>query len=926
VSTVLITKPTGSGSCVSAYTGVAITAAADLSESGEFDGLNDSQRHAKAVEAQISWLASHLSGEPSAVFDVRWLNDPSRQQLRLVMLARVDAANPTDAARRAAEVQRRLLAVPTHVSASPISDRDELAATLSPFAPIGRGMVEIRKRCLIGHPNRPDARVRMYLAVQPFTVTSRPWTSLLAAMATHPAPLILSVGLMPASVPNSFTAVLDVNAANYARLARDGEWRQPGALYHSSVKLTPEPFAIEAERLFTDAWRRYRDRVFRIRIQLCSPEPINDSLAHLVGTTISPPETTHDNDLISNRIGAAYALERPVSPADQQAFTTNLVSLTHRNWGGEPHIWQQHDPPHPHLRDLCSVVDAREAAAAIRLPVATHGAVPGFPVRKPGLYTRDFQRSTAPAIELGTQIVGERAAGPIAVPLASLTTHALFVGTTGSGKTNSILHFLRQLWARHRIPFLVIEPVNAERDDYRWFLDQPGFEDLLIFTVGDERCTPFRLNPFAVTPGVLIRTHIANLLTCFDAAFGLWDPLPYIYQRALNATYRHKGFQLIDPAPKDESDWPVLEDFVTAMKEVTGRLGYAGEVKSTIDAASILRAESLATGASAETLASPYSFPMAELLSRPVVMELAQLGDNPQQQSLVAALLLNALTAHYKQNRSSSDLAHVTVIEEAHRLLANPSPRTAAIKEGNAQARAAEAFANTLAENRKYGEGLIIVDQDPSKLIPDSYKNTNLKVMHRLPARTDRQLIGSTMNFSADHERYGATLETFEAFAFHDQTQQPVLIRVPNVRDESSHRASSTAELPTEHDLATRFHRFIESHPEIMETLAPYPDCAPCRFKCRFHTHTKALTTQNAIQQFKQLFQSYPGEPGQAENQWWADMASFTTTLGDPIAPHGDPSIREDFDACLFIHLMRSAYDSNQLTWSQLFRKHRAQP
>jgi hypothetical protein len=36
-----------------------------------------------------------------------------------------------------------------------------------------------------------------------------------------------------------------------------------------------------------------------------------------------------------------------------------------------------------------------------------------------------------------------------------------------------------------------------------------------------------------MTPGVLIRTHIANLLTCCDAAFGLWDLLPYIYQRAL---------------------------------------------------------------------------------------------------------------------------------------------------------------------------------------------------------------------------------------------------------------------------------------------------------------------------------------------------------------------------------------------------------
>jgi hypothetical protein len=497
----------------------------------------------------------------------------------------------------------------------------------------------------------------------------------------------------------------------------------------------------------------------------------------------------------------------------------------------------------------------------------------------------------------------------ITIPLTSLTKHALFVGATGSGKTNSVLHFVRQLWVRHRIPFLVIEPVNSDRDDYRWLLNQPGFDDMVIFTVADERCAPFRLNPFAVPPGVLIRTHIANLLACFDAAFGLWDPLPYIYQQALNTTYDHKGFRLTDPAPTDGADWPVLQDFITAMKEVTRSLGYAGEAKSNIQAASILRAESLATGAGAETLASPYSFPIAELLNRPLVM----------------ALLLTALTAHYKHNRASSDLAHVTVIEEAHRLLANPPAHTAAAKESNAQARAAEAFANTLAENRKYGEGLIIVDQDPSKLIPDSYKNTNLKIMHRLPALADRQLIGDTMHFNPDHERYTATLKTFEAFVFHDQLDQPALIHVPNIRRESGQQVGSPAPLPTDDQLATRFHQFIKAHPDIAQALAPYPDCAPCRFKCHFRAHAETLTTQTSVQRFKEHFQTYPGRTEDAETQWWADTISFITTLGDPLAPHHQTDARQDFDACLFIHLIRSAYDTYQPTWSNRFRKVRAQ-
>ena len=47
-----------------------------------------------------------------------------------------------------------------------------------------------------------------------------------------------------------------------------------------------------------------------------------------------------------------------------------------------------------------------------------------------------------------------------------------------------------------------------------------------------------------------------------------------------------------------------------------------------------------------------------------------------------------------------------------------------------------ELFASLLAEIRAYGEGVIVVEQIPSKISADVIKNTALKVMHRLPAQT----------------------------------------------------------------------------------------------------------------------------------------------------------------------------------------------
>ncbi|MFE6826214.1 hypothetical protein [Streptomyces sp. NPDC057690] len=149
---------------------------------------------------------------------------------------------------------------------------------------------------------------------------------------------------------------------------------------------------------------------------------------------------------------------------------------------------------------------------------------------------------------------------------------------------------------------------------------------MLVLTVGDEDTAPLRLNPFEVPAGVRISTHAGNLLECFDAAFGLWDPLPFLYRTALTDVYRRKGLDVNATARGDED--------------------------------------------------------------RPVVVELAPLGD-AQQQALVMALLLNAMTEHYKVHRDSSKLAHVTLVEEARRLLRRPGPGSGAGKESDATARAA---------------------------------------------------------------------------------------------------------------------------------------------------------------------------------------------------------------------------------------------
>ena len=144
------------------------------------------------------------------------------------------------------------------------------------------------------------------------------------------------------------------------------------------------------------------------------------------------------------------------------------------------------------------------------------------------------------------------------------------------------------------------------------------------------------------------------------------------------------------------------------------------------------------------------------------------------------ALLLNAITEHYQAERGASPrLEHVTVVEEAHRLLARASARRLVRRDRRAKEQAAQSFANVLAENRKYGEGIVIAEQIPTKLIEDAVKNTNLKMMCRLTSEEERVYLGETMALSARESDMAARLRVGQAIVYSDEVEKALELRLP---------------------------------------------------------------------------------------------------------------------------------------------------
>lgn len=380
--------------------------------------------------------------------------------------------------------------------------------------------------------------------------------------------------------------------------------------------------------------------------------------------------------------------------------------------------------------------------------------------------------------------------GDYAVQTDDLTRHALIIGLTGGGKSNTAKGLLKTLWQEQKVPFLVVESAKREYWEMSMLANDNGcrvFPQLNVFTVGDENNTtasPFRLNPMEVTPGVSLQTHIDYLLAAFKAAFELYPPMPYVLETAVYKVYEDRGWDIVTGENRlGMRRYPMLEDLQAAVVEVTDNLHYDGEVASNVKAALTARINSLMVGSKNAMMNTPNSIDMGYLLSRPTVLELEDLGDDDTK-AFVMGILLVKIYEYRKANQFITEnrlgggkkLNHVIMIEEAHRLLKNVTGGG----EGNqSRANAVEFFCNMLAEIRSFGQGFFIADQVPTKLAPDTLKNTNLKIVHRTVMKEDREAVGESMNMNDAQISYLSALKVGYAAVFSEGDNRPKLVHFP---------------------------------------------------------------------------------------------------------------------------------------------------
>lgn len=406
------------------------------------------------------------------------------------------------------------------------------------------------------------------------------------------------------------------------------------------------------------------------------------------------------------------------------------------------------------------------------------------------------------------------------------TRHALIIGITGGGKTNTSKSILNTLWTTEKIPFLVIESAKREYWELR---NLKGFEDLLVFTLGAEATktsVKYRINPFETNPEISLQTHIDYLLSTFKAAFELYPPMPYILEKAVYEIYSDRGWDIVESTNRlGLTEYPTLSDLYNKIDVIVDSMGYHQEVQSNVKAALQARVYSLMIGGKGAMLNTPKSVPIEELLARPVVMELEDLGDDETKAFVIGILLVQLYEYRkFQMTKGSKNLSHILMVEEAHRLLKNVSETG---EGGNTRAKSVEFFCNLLAEIRTFGQGILIADQIPTKLAPDTIKNTNLKIVHRTVALEDRETIGRAMNMSPEQIEYLSSLRRGYAAVYAEGDNRPKCVKFSLVK---SYYEKSRSEVITEvrkkvYDIASGYDEKVFHH----------AGCSYCEHRCKYY-------------------------------------------------------------------------------------------
>lgn len=430
---------------------------------------------------------------------------------------------------------------------------------------------------------------------------------------------------------------------------------------------------------------------------------------------------------------------------------------------------------YPAVVTATTMLSGRELAYSLNFP---KHSVPGLPVVECVAFGRDIAKYDTITLNDRVMPLGKifhmhnEESTTVELSIDSLTSHTFIAGSTGTGKTNTICHML-DVALESGIPFLVIEPSKGE------YKDIFGAEkDVMVFGTNPRLAPLLHINPFSFPDGIHVLEHLDRLVEVFTACWPMYAAMPAVLKEAVERSYLDCGWNLTTSTNEYGADFfPSFSDVARNVKTILDISEYDAENKGAYKGSLLTRLRSLTNGING-VIFSQVEISSRTLFDQNVIVDLSRVGSTETK-----ALFMGMLVLKLQEYRMASStgtnlpLCHFTVLEEAHNLL-RKAPAEQTSESGNLFGKSVEMLANAIAEMRTYGEGFVIADQAPGLLDMSVIRNTNTKIIMRMPDFSDRELVGRAANLTDSQIVELARLPRGVAAVYQNDWIQPVLCKI----------------------------------------------------------------------------------------------------------------------------------------------------
>ena len=385
-----------------------------------------------------------------------------------------------------------------------------------------------------------------------------------------------------------------------------------------------------------------------------------------------------------------------------------------------------------------TLVSGRELPMHLGLPTRS---VHGLPIIEHAEFGRNVPDEAMPdedKMNLGKIYhMGKEEAAGLILNRQAMASHTFITGSTGTGKSNAVYHLLDEITKNGQTTFLVVEPAKGE---YKNVFG--NCTDVQVFGTNPRETPLLRMNPFAFPENIHILEHIDRLVEIFNACWPMYAAMPAVLKDAIERSYQKVGWDLRN-SESEKGVFPTFFDLLDILPGVIEESHYSKDTQSDYVGALCTRVKSLTNGIYGSVLCAEDALTDEALFDCNVVVDLSRVGSMETKSLLMGILVMKLQEYRMCSSGMNSRLRHVTVLEEAHNLLRKTSAEQS--QEGaNLQGKSVEMLANAIAEMRTYGEGFIIADQAPGLLDMSVIRNTNTKIILRLPDEEDRKLVGKS--------------------------------------------------------------------------------------------------------------------------------------------------------------------------------------